>query len=50
VTEKSGEYICPPAAPEAGSELAQSEQLADRLMWLTHDVIKEKTGTDLDFC
>lgn len=43
VTEKSGEYICPPAIPEAGSKLAQDMDLAEQLMKLTEEIIKEKT-------
>ncbi|KAI0150361.1 hypothetical protein GGR57DRAFT_472536 [Xylariaceae sp. FL1272] len=43
VTKESGQYICPPAVPEAGSDLAQDEALADRLMSLTRRVVMEKT-------
>jgi len=43
-TEKSGEYVCPPAAPETGSELAQNEELGEQLMRLTREVIEQKTG------
>ncbi|KAI1755265.1 retinol dehydrogenase 12 [Xylaria castorea] len=43
VTDESGQYICPPAVPESGSELAQDDALADRLMTLTRQVIMEKT-------
>jgi len=46
VTEKSGEYICPPAAVEPGSDLAQDEQLAESMMKLTRDIITEKTKSD----
>jgi NAD(P)-dependent dehydrogenase (short-subunit alcohol dehydrogenase family) len=42
-TQNSGEYICPPAIPEQGSDLARDETLAENLMKLTRDVIKEKT-------
>jgi NAD(P)-dependent dehydrogenase (short-subunit alcohol dehydrogenase family) len=45
-TEKSGEYICPPAKSEAGSELGQSQQLQEDLMKLTIRIIKEKTEPD----
>ena len=41
-TERSGEYICPPAIPEPGSALFQDEQLAESLMALTKKVVKEK--------
>jgi NAD(P)-dependent dehydrogenase (short-subunit alcohol dehydrogenase family) len=41
-TDKSGEYICPPADPESGSELAQNEDLGEQLMKLTREVVKEK--------
>ncbi|OCL06674.1 NAD(P)-binding protein [Glonium stellatum] len=43
VTEKSGQYICPPAIVEQGSELAQDDELAERLMNLTWQVVKERT-------
>lgn len=41
-TERSGKYICVPARIEDGSELAQSNELAEQLMQLTEDVLKEK--------
>ncbi|KAF7520642.1 hypothetical protein G7054_g12699 [Neopestalotiopsis clavispora] len=42
-TDKSGQYICPPAVPEPGNQLAQDDELADRLMQLTRQVVMEKT-------
>ena len=45
-TDKSGQYICPPAVPESGSELAQSEELQENLMKLTRDLVKEETFED----
>ncbi len=42
-TDKSGQYICPPAVPEPGSEMSQDEALADRLMELTRKTVMEKT-------
>lgn len=47
-TEKSGQYICAPAIPEAGSKLAQDEDghLAEVLMVLTKNVIVEKFGKE----
>ncbi|MCJ1357931.1 MAG: hypothetical protein MMC33_007927 [Icmadophila ericetorum] len=45
-TTKSGDYICPPAILEPGSELAQDVELGERLMKLTRDVIREKTYED----
>jgi hypothetical protein len=42
LAERSGEYICPPATPEAGSELSQNEELGERLMELTRKIISEK--------
>ncbi|KAL8795039.1 MAG: hypothetical protein Q9195_002487 [Heterodermia aff. obscurata] len=45
-TEKSGQYICPPAVPEAGNAMAQNEELGEQLMKLTRDLIKEKTYSD----
>jgi len=43
VTEKSGQYICPPAWPENGSELSNDMALADQLMLLTKEIVREKT-------
>lgn len=43
VTEKSGEYICPPAIVERGSDLANDDELGERLMDLTWKIVKEKT-------
>ena len=45
-TEKSGQYICPPAVPESGTALAQDMDLAEQLMKLTVEVVKEKTYGD----
>lgn len=45
-TTRSGQYICPPAVPESGSELAQDEELGERLMKLTRELVKEKTYDD----
>lgn len=42
-TEKSGQYICPPAIVEPGSGLANDEALGEQLMDLTWRVVKEKT-------
>ncbi|KAK5127006.1 hypothetical protein LTR85_008365 [Meristemomyces frigidus] len=46
VTEKSGEYICPPAIVEAGSALANSDELGEQLMKLTREIVTEKTKKD----
>ncbi|KAG7117069.1 putative oxidoreductase bli-4 like protein [Verticillium longisporum] len=43
VTKESGQYLCPPIVPEAGSKLAQDDELGDRLMELTRKVVMEKT-------
>ena len=45
-TTKSGEYICPPAIPEPGTKQAQDEELGERLMKLTREVVTEKTKAD----
>jgi hypothetical protein len=45
-TEKSGQYICPPAVPEPGSVMAQDAKLASNLMELTRKVVMEKTKRD----
>jgi len=50
VTEKSGEYITPPAIPEKGSELANDEELGERLMKLTREIVDEKTGASGQGC
>lgn len=42
-TEKSGEYICPPAIVESGSDKANDVQLGEQLMDLTWKIVKEKT-------
>lgn len=44
VTDKSGEYICPPAVAERGNQLAQDEALAEQLMKLTRQVLADKLG------
>ena len=46
VIDKSGEYICPPATPEPGSELSRNEELGEQLMKLTRDLVKEKFGPE----
>ena len=45
-TEKSGQYICPPAVPEQGNAMAQDEQLGENLMKLTREIVKERTYSD----
>lgn len=42
-TEKSGQYICPPAIVEKGSAMANDDELEERLMDLTWKIVKEKT-------
>lgn len=42
-TEKSGEYITPPAIPEEGSELSRDEKLGEQLMSLTRKIVGDKT-------
>ncbi|KAF2271941.1 retinol dehydrogenase 12 [Westerdykella ornata] len=42
-TGKSGQYICPPAIVEKGSDLANDDGLGERLMDLTWKVVKERT-------
>lgn len=43
VTNGSGQYICPPAIVEQGSDLANDDNLAEQLMKLTRDLVTEKT-------
>ncbi|KAI4946617.1 hypothetical protein J4E91_007306 [Alternaria rosae] len=42
-TEGTGEYICPPAIREPGSDLANNEKLGEQLMDFTWKLVKEKT-------
>ncbi|KAF3764642.1 hypothetical protein M406DRAFT_62238 [Cryphonectria parasitica EP155] len=42
-TERSGKYICAPAKIEDGSELARNNELAEQLMRLTEDIVREKS-------
>jgi NAD(P)-dependent dehydrogenase (short-subunit alcohol dehydrogenase family) len=42
-TDKSGQYICPPAIVEPGSDKANDEQLGEQLMDITWKIVKEKT-------
>ncbi|KAF2826552.1 NAD(P)-binding protein [Ophiobolus disseminans] len=44
-TDKSGEYICPPAVVEPGSDKANDVQLGEQLMDLTLKIVKEKTSS-----
>lgn len=50
VTEKSGEYVCPPANIEEGSELARDDALGEQLMKLTRETVMEKTRADVEGC
>lgn len=45
-TEGSGEYVCPPAIVELGSELARNDELGEQLMKFTTQVVKDKTKRD----
>ena len=45
-TEKSGEYICPPAVAESGTAASQDEELGEQLMKLTRELVREKTYED----
>lgn len=42
VTEKSGEYVCPPATVESGSELSRDPELGEQLMKLTREIVRSK--------
>jgi len=42
-TEGTGEYVCPPAIREPGSDLANNEKLGEQLMDFTAKLVKEKT-------
>lgn len=43
-TERSGEYICPPAIVEPGNEESQSVELGEAMMKLTREIVKTKYG------
>ena len=45
-TERSGEYVCPPAVPESGTSQAMDAELGEQLMKLTIEIVKEKTKVD----
>lgn len=40
VTDKSGQYICPPAVPEQGSKMSQDAELGDRLVALSKVIVE----------
>ncbi|KAF2257807.1 hypothetical protein CC78DRAFT_563291 [Lojkania enalia] len=46
MTKNSGEYICPLAIVEKGSNLANDEQLEENLMELTWKIVKEKIKSE----
>ncbi|KEP47220.1 putative oxidoreductase bli-4 [Rhizoctonia solani 123E] len=48
-TENTGQYICPPAIPEAGSDFARDDALGEQLMVLTQQVLKSKAQIELPF-
>ncbi|KAE9977102.1 hypothetical protein BLS_001640 [Venturia inaequalis] len=50
VTEKSGEYVCPPANIEEGSELSRDDALGEQLMKVTRETVMEKTRADVEGC
>jgi NAD(P)-dependent dehydrogenase (short-subunit alcohol dehydrogenase family) len=43
---ESGLYVCPPAVPEEGSQMARDEALGEQLMTLTKEIVKEKMGEE----
>lgn len=42
-TNESGQYVCPPAKPEEGTEMSQDEQLGEQMMKLTRELVGDKT-------
>jgi NAD(P)-dependent dehydrogenase (short-subunit alcohol dehydrogenase family) len=44
-TEKSGQYIAPPAIVEEGSAMANDDNLGEQLMDITWKLVKEKTNS-----
>jgi NAD(P)-dependent dehydrogenase (short-subunit alcohol dehydrogenase family) len=49
-TESSGEYVCPPAIVEPGSEIARSEEVQENLMKLTRELVTEKLNPQKEGC
>ena len=49
ILTESGQYICPPAVPEAGSKMSQDEKLGENLMYLTKKIIQQKEPRLKDF-
>lgn len=49
-TQKSGQYICPPAAYEEGSSMSNDLELAEQLMKLTAELVAEKTQAKKQGC
>ncbi|EKD17110.1 uncharacterized protein L3040_000366 [Drepanopeziza brunnea f. sp. 'multigermtubi'] len=51
-TEEGGQYVCPPAIPEAGSKLYQDEdgELEKNLMDLTIKLVREKMDPEKQGC
>jgi NAD(P)-dependent dehydrogenase (short-subunit alcohol dehydrogenase family) len=45
-TQESGVYYCPPAIPEEGNALYQNYELAENLMKLTDEIVREKMGAE----
>lgn len=50
VTEKSGEYVCPPKVVEEGTAMSNDEALGEQLMKLTREIVEEKTGAKEKGC
>ncbi|KAK3386823.1 alcohol dehydrogenase-like protein Bli-4 [Podospora didyma] len=47
MAEDSGQFICAPATPEAGSEMSQNDKLGDNLMDLTKKLASERCGVSV---
>jgi len=45
-TEKSGQYVCPPAIVEPGNEMSQDVALGEQLMKLTREIVRTKFGSE----
>lgn len=43
MTEATGQYICPPAMPEPGTEMSQDSALGEQMMKLTREIVMQKT-------
>ncbi|KAF2755661.1 NAD(P)-binding protein [Pseudovirgaria hyperparasitica] len=49
-TTNTGQYICPPAIVEKGSDKANDMELMEQLMKITKEIVEQKTGAEEKGC